>query len=195
MRNVILAGLAVLAVAACERPAEDAARPEQGAESAPLRTGGTLAGFRHEQAADLSGYYLPVTEVRAGPWRLHHIAMSDTAGFSAWEGGERPETYGPVMLQFDDVTSPTGTNELGGEYHTVTARLLPEAYEVTDERVRFRGRAPGVGLVTFDGALDADALEMAQRNLGGSEGPVLTGTLTVGGRVFEAQRFRWWMGD
>ncbi len=188
MRNAILAGLAALAATACERPAEDAHRPEQGAETA-------LAGFRHEQSVDLSGYYLPMTAIQAGNWRLHHIAMSDTAGFSAWEGGERPETYGPVMLQFDDVSSPTGTNELGGEYHTVTARVLPEAYEVTDERVRFRGQAPGVGQVSFEGALDADALETAQRNLGGSEAPVLTGTLTVGGRVFEGQRFRWWMGD
>lgn len=195
MRHVILAGLAVLAVAACERPAGHGGQPEQAVEASPSQPETALAGFRYEQTVDLSGYYLPVTTIQAGNWRLNHLAMSDAPGFSAWEGGERPETYGPVMLQFDDVTSPTGTNELGGEYHTETVRVLPEAYEVADERVRFRGRAAGVGVVTLEGVMDADALEMAQRNLGGSEGPVLTGTLTVGGRVFEGQRFRWWMGD
>lgn len=192
MRNFIMSGLVLVAVAACDRPARETGEPEP----TPSEQGeAALAGFQHGQTVDLSGYYLPLTPVQAGNWRLHHIAMSDARGFEVWQGGERSQTYGPVMLHFDDVSSPTGTNELGGEYHEVTARVLPDAYEITDERVRFRGQAPGVGTVTFEGRLDAGELELAQRNLGGTEGVVLTGTLSAGGRVFEGQQFRWWMGD
>lgn len=196
MRKGVVIGVLLLVAAACDRagterdqtpPGED--RPQVEAAS------GDVTGFSHDLSVDPSGFYMPVSEARAGVWRLDHIAVSDAAALAAWEGGERAETFAPIMMQFDDATSPVSVNELGGEYHQVTARVLPEAYEVTDERVRFRGRAPGVGLVTFDGVLNADALETAQRSLGGSDGAVLTGTLTVGGQVFEGQSFLWWMGD
>ena len=49
--------------------------------------------------------------------------------------------------------------------------------------------------MTLDAELDGDGLGLARRNLGSSEGPVLSGTLAVGERVFEGQQFRWWMGD
>ncbi|MFN3537914.1 MAG: hypothetical protein ACK4Y4_10745, partial [Brevundimonas sp.] len=179
MRRWIIVGAAALAVTACERqaagPPVDAETVEAGATDA---TEG-LSGFRHDLSQDVSGYYMPATPVQVGTWRLTSISVLMQDDMRAWEGGQRGDVYGPIMIEFDNTASPTGVNELGGEYHTVTARVLPEAYEITDTRVRFRGRSPGVGLVTLDAELNGDELSLARRNLGASEGPALTGTLTV----------------
>ena len=194
MRTWIIVGAAALAVAACERePAEPSLEAEP--VEAEAEAADRLSGFRHEITQDVSGYYMPATPVQVGSWRLRNISVLLASDMDAWEGGERGEVYGPIMIEFDNVASPTGVNELGQEYYSETARVLPEAYEVTDTRVRFRGRSPEVGIVTLDAELDGDGLGLARRNLGSSEGPVLTGTLTVGERVFEGQQFRWWMGD
>ena len=194
MRKWIIVGAAALAVAACERePAEPSLEAEP--VEAEAEAADRLSGFRHEITQDVSGYYMPATPVQVGSWRLRNISVLLASDMDAWEGGERGEVYGPIMIEFDNVASPTGVNELGQEYYSETARVLPEAYEVTDTRVRFRGRSPEVGIVTLDAELDGDGLGLARRNLGSSEGQVLTGTLTVGGRVFEGQQFRWWMGD
>ncbi|MFN4297746.1 MAG: hypothetical protein ACK4FB_12995 [Brevundimonas sp.] len=195
MRKWIIVGAAALAVAACER---QAAQPP--VDAGPTQTGATdqagrLSGFRHDLSQDVSGYYMPATPAEVGTWRLRSISVLSQDDMDAWEGGQQGELYGPIMIEFDNVTSPTGVNELGQEYYSQTARVLPEAYDVTDTRVRFRGRSPEVGIVTLDAELDGDALGLARRDLGSSEGPVLTGTLTVGERVFEGQQFRWWMGD
>jgi hypothetical protein len=194
MRKWIIVGAAALAVASCERePAETPVDAE------PVEAGTTetdsLSGFSHQISQDVSGYYMPATPVEVGTWRLTSISVLPQSDMDAWEGGEQGDVYGPVMIEFDDTASPTGVNEMGREYHTVTARVLPQAYEVSDTRVRFRGRSPELGVVTLDAALDGDELGEARRNLGASEGAVLTGTLTVGERVFEGQQFRWWMGD
>jgi len=195
MRKWIIVGAAALAVAACER---QAAEPPVEAEPVEAEASGPadgLSGFSHQISQDVSGYYMPATPVEVGTWRLTNISVLPQSDMAAWEGGDRSDAYGPVMIEFDDTASPTGVNELGGEYHTVTARVLPEAYDVTDGRVRFRGRSPELGIVTLDAALDSEALGEARRNLGASEGPVLTGTLTIGEHTFEGQQFRWWMGD
>ncbi|MFN3816523.1 hypothetical protein [Brevundimonas sp.] len=194
MRRWIIVGAAALAVAACER---QAAGPPVDAEPVESGTADTtdLSGFRHDLAQDVSGYYMPATPVQVGTWRLTSISVLTQDDMRAWEGGEQGDVYGPIMIEFDNTASPIGVNELGREYHTVTARVLPEAYEITDTRVRFRGRSPGVGIVTLDAALNGDELSLARRNLGASEGSALTGTLTVGERTFEGQQFRWWMGD
>ena len=194
MRQWIIAGAAALAVTACERPAQPPVDAEPSGPEPPAADG-VLSGFSHEISQDVSGYYMPVTPAQVGTWRLRNVSILLESDMDAWEAGQRSDSYGPVMVEFDDVASPTGVNELGGEYHTVAVRVLPEAYEITDARVRFRGRSPELGLVSLDAALDADALGLARRNLGSSEGPVLTGTLTVGGHIFEGQSFRWWMGD
>ena len=194
MRKWIIVGAAALAVAACER---QAAEPPVEAEpvEAEAEASERLSGFSHEITQDVSGYYMPATPVQVGTWRLRNISILPESDMASWEVGERNEVYGPVMIEFDDSASPTGVNELGQEYYSETARVLPEAYEITDTRVRFRGRSPEVGIVTLEAELDGDALGLARRNLGSSEGPVLTGTLTVGDQTFEGQSFSWWMGD
>jgi len=121
------------------------------------------------------------------------VFVGQTAEFEAWEGGTRSGTFGPVMLQFDDVTSPMVATEIG-EAHSVTARVLPTAYSVTDTRIRFEGRSPELGAVRFEGDLDPGALATSRRNLG-DEGVVVTGRLTVGDSPAQPVQLRWWGGD
>ena len=65
---------------------------------------------------------------------------------------------------------------------------------MTDTSVRFEGRSPELGVVSFEGRLDPGALATSRRNLG-DEGVVVTGTLTAGGETVRDVRLRWWMGD
>lgn len=171
--------LATVALAACERTSAPADAP------APA--------FRHAATADLSGYYRPAAPVSVGRWSLDHLFVGPASEFAAWEGGSRSETFGPVMLQFDDASSPMAPTDLG-EAHSITVRVLPIRYEVTDTAVSFEGRSPELGRVAFDGRLDPDALATAKRNLG-DDGVVMTGTLTAGGQTVRGVRLRWWMGD
>jgi hypothetical protein len=97
------------------------------------------------------------------------------------------------MLQFEDVTSPVVATEIG-EARSITARVLPTTYTVTEDRVRFAGHSPELGAVHLVGVLDPDALATARRNLG-EEGVVLIGTLKVGDAPARAVRLRWWGGD
>jgi hypothetical protein len=77
---------------------------------------------------------------------------------------------------------------------TRRTRLIPTAYDVTETRVRFQATSRELGAVSFEGALDQDALATARRNLG-DQGVVLKGTLKVGGRTFDGVSMRWWAGD
>ncbi len=176
--------LAALSMASCDRPAA----PED--VDAPARP---APGFAHAMTSDMSGYYMPVGEVSVGKWRLDHLFVGQAAEFQSWEGGTRSETFGPVMLQFDDATSPMVQTELG-ETHSITARVLPTSYAVSDTAVAFTGQSPELGRVTFEGRLDPDALATARRNLGG-DGVVMTGRLEVGGQTVDGVRMTWWMGD
>jgi len=184
-RSLSAALALALVLTACDRTAAPSDAPQPAPPAA--------AGFSHALTSDLSGYYLPAEPVRAGKWSLHHVFVGQASEFEAWEGGERSETFGPVMLQFEDETSPMVRTELG-ETRSGTARVLPTSYQVTDDSVTFAGRSDELGEVRFEGRLDQGALATARRNLGGA-GAVMTGTLTAGGQTFHDVRLRWWMGD
>ncbi len=195
MRGRLLAALAligVVALAGCEdvdAPTPPAA-PDAPRPSAPPAPG---RAFVHTVEGDVSGYYLPVAEVAVGPYRLDHIFLGQGFDFEAWEGGERNGTFAPIMLSFDDTSSPMVQTELG-EAQSVTVRVLPTAYSVSDDAVRFAGTSEELGAVSLVLRLDREALATAKRNLG-DEAPVLTGRLTVGQRTFDDARFRWYGGD
>lgn len=187
-RLLAVAGLAaMLAVASCDRPDTQGEAPSGPAPAAPA------AAFSHSISSDLSGYYMPATEVRIGKWSFDHIFVGQAQEFEAWEGGSPSGTFGPVMLQFDDVTSPMVQTEIG-EARSITARVLPSTYSVTDNRIAFEGRSAELGAVRFEGTLDPGALATARRNLG-DEGVVVTGRLTVGDAPAQAVQLRWWAGD
>ena len=182
MRRLLIAvALAGLTLASCDRPGESG--PE--APAAPV--------FTNTASGDLSGFYMPMEEVRVGKWSLDHVFVGQAAEFQSWQAGQRSEPFAPVMLQFDDATSPMVETELG-EARSITARVLPTSYSVNDAEIRFEGRSPELGLVQFSGRLDSGALATARRNLG-DEGAVLTGSLKVGDAPAQAVRLRWWMGD
>lgn len=184
MRRILILSGAVLALAVtgCEPPA--ASKGEGAPAAAPA--------FTSEIEQDQSGYYLPTTEAASGGWVFHHLFMGQAADFTAWEAGQRSETFAPIMIEFEDRDSPMVQTELG-ESRSGRARVLPTSYAVSGDRVRFEGRSERLGAVRFEGRLDAGALAESRRNLG-AEGAVLTGTLTVDGRSRRVS-LRWWAGD
>ncbi len=199
MRTIACAA-AVLMLAACSGPAEapagESTEVALPAGSAPPAA--ELAGFSHPAGVDLFGYYMPASEVQVGNFRLSHLHMGGVQEFSDWEGGERSGTYAPVMLQFEDVTSPMVSNELGGESRSVTERALADAYRITPSGdVAFVDNHPRLGRIEFQGRMDMAALRADQA--GGPSGPdartVLTGRLVIGDKVFDNLAFTWFGGD
>jgi len=166
---ILLAAALVLTVAACER----GAAPDKAAQT---------AAFKHDLPEDVSGYYIPTTAVQVGDWRLHHLFMGQVPDFMAWRDGQRTAGFAPIMMEF----------EAGDK--TRRTRLIPTAYDVTEDRVRFQATSRELGAVSFEGRLDQDALAKARRNLG-DQGVVLKGRLKVGGRTFDGVSMRWWAGD
>jgi hypothetical protein len=81
-----------------------------------------------------------------------------------------------------------------GETRSVSARVLPTTYSVTDTSLSFEGRSPELGAVRFEGSLDPGALATSRRNLG-DEGVVVTGRLTVSDAPARTVQLRWWAGD
>lgn len=166
---ILLAAALALTVAACDR----GSAPDKATQAAV---------FKHDLPEDVSGYYIPTTAVQVGDWRLHHLFMGQVPDFMAWRDGQRTASFAPIMMEF----------EAGDK--TRRTRLIPTAYDVTEDRVRFQATSRDLGAVSFEGRLDQDALAKARRNLG-DQGVVVKGTLKVGGRTFDGVSMRWWAGD
>jgi len=187
---LVACGVASLALAACDPPLEPADAPA-GSDTSAIAN--LPEGFSNDLQDDVSGFYMPTTEVRQGNWRLDHVFMGQQQDFAAWEGGTREGQFAPVMLEFVDETSPMAQTELG-EVRTGRVRVLPRFYSVENGLLRFVGVSEELGIVQLDAQLNADALATARRNLG-AEGAVLNGTLGIGDAAPQAVGFRWWAGD
>lgn len=181
-----------LVLLSCDRPTPPEAEPDAlAARDAP----GPLEGYSHTLMSDVSGFYMPLSAVSVGRWQLHHLFVGRAGEFVAFEGGERSETFAPLMFEFHDMSSPRMANEMGAEVPSISARVLPSAYLFDGEQVRFAGQHPELGPIRFEGTIDAGALAQSRRTLGGDRSAVLSGTLSVGSRTFEGQQFLWWAGD
>jgi hypothetical protein len=100
------------------------------------------------------------------------------------------------MLEFNDVTSRKGTNELGQSYFTNTIRVLPSAHRIAGNEIAFAGKDNTLGVVMFTGTLDRAALKVEQAGEPSATGkPVLKGDVTFGGKSFEDAQFTWLGGD
>jgi hypothetical protein len=133
---VVVAVMAVLSLAACER--RDATTPTSTPE----------ATFQHRLSGDISGDYRPTGE---GEMPLvASLFVGQDEAFAAWEGGSRASP--PLILS---LTGPQGE-----------VRVLPDAYVVTDDRIQMSGSAPGMGPVELSARIDQGALATARRNLG-----------------------------
>lgn len=192
------AALAVL-LAGCDRKAETAGAPPATpapapAPAAPTSPAPVIEGFSHQAGFDASGYLMPQAEVRVGTYRLTHVGLGSPSDFTQWEKGDHSSTFGPILLEFEDTSSPVQTNEMGGESHTVSARVLPAAYAFGPDGVSFRGQDPRLGAVILTGKFDLAALEAARAEGSGSQA-VLTGELRVGGGAPTPVSFLYWVGD
>jgi len=145
-----------------------------------------------EQQFDGFGYYIPTTQMQFGNWRLDNVFIAPGSDLAAWEAGDMRDAmpFGPVFVDFSDVTSPTGTNELGGEYHTVTTRVRADTYRVEDGAFTFEGTDPELGTVIIDGVLHGDVVRAED-----TEQPAITGGVEVGGERIRNTSFYWYGGD
>lgn len=159
----VVAVAGLLSLAACER------------RDAATSTSTPEATFQHRLSGDISGDYRPTGEESIQPVASLFIGQDDA--FAAWEGGSRASP--PLILS---LTGPQGE-----------ARVLPDAYVVTDDRIQMRGSAPGLGLVELSARFDQGALATARRNLG-DQTPVVAGTVSVNGRR-TSFTLSWWGGD
>jgi hypothetical protein len=193
---------ALVLTASCNRKAEKAeapppvvAQPPAAVQEGPDDGHVEIAqGFRHEAQLDASGYYMTPTPVQIGNYRLTHLGIGAPSDFQQWEKGDRASVFGPILLQFDDVTSPTQASETGAESHTVNVRVLPQAYSLSAGRVTFKGSDPKLGQVLFNGDFDPAALARA-RNEGSSQATVLRGVLVVGDAPPRDVAMVYWVGD
>lgn len=195
MRRLLFVLAAASLTQGCDVSVGQPDTPPPPPEQPHVQTLAPVEGFAHQANADLFGYYLPVSAVQVENLRLSHLHLGDEVAFNEWERaqGRGPTNFAPMMFQFDDVTSPTIANELGGQTPEVIVRVLPTGYGVSDDVVRFAGQDPTLGLVTFEGRFDQRAF--AQVRAQGGDAPVLHGTLTIGDHIFEGQAFSWTGGD
>lgn len=141
---------------------------------------------------ELFGYYMPDTDVGVGDIRLDNIAVGMDWEFEEFFAGQ-PERYQPLVMAFDDVSSPTGVGELGNTYYEVTYAVFPENFLITDTSLTFSGTHEAIGDYSFEGTFNAAQVEAFHEGFP-AEG-ALTGTLRIGDEVFEDISFQGWMGD
>lgn len=197
----LCAATAALTLSACNRQDnKPAATPAPAPTPAPTQVHAPdaarpkVSGFAHTGNFDNAGYYMPTHDIMVGHWQLKTIGVGAISDFAAWEQGDRTSTFGPILLEFDDTTSPLKTNEIGGEAHEVSVRVLPTGYSTDGKTLRFAGNDAKLGPVTFEGAFDPAAMAEAKAQ-GASEATVLTGVLQVGDTRIENARFTFFAGE
>lgn len=144
--------------------------------------------------SELAGYYLPATEVGAGPVMLDHIYLGMGFEFAEYFAGVEG-AYSPLMVIFEDRSSPTGVGELGNTYYEVTHVFEPSHYAVTDEGLAFWGQHDVLGQISFEGEFDAAQVAAMQNGYPENAQSALVGTITIGTQTFENVSFQGWLGD
>jgi len=197
MRNALVAATAAVLLAACSQSSEtDKATETATPAAAPaVPIDASFTGLTRPKGDEQFGFYLPTAEVKVGNYRLDNLHIAGQIGFGDWERGDRTKTYAPVMLEFVDITSPARKNALGNVVYSVKLKVLPDAYAVTDERVRLVGEHPKLGQVRLDAKIDAAALKKSKATKGKDGATVATGALQVGDTPFKDVAFTWRGGD
>jgi hypothetical protein len=116
-----VAVVCLAAVAGCNRGERRESAQESAAPAA--------IGFQHEPGFDAQGYYRPDQPIGAGQLRLTSVAVGAPSDFEAWEGGKREEVFGPIVMEFEDLSSPMEDAE-NGQRHTVRVAVKPLSYRV-----------------------------------------------------------------
>jgi hypothetical protein len=106
--------------------------------------------------------------------------------------------YAPVMFSFNDTASPKVHGETGDSYKNAP-RVLPKAYALSGDALRFVGTDKEIGEVAFTGTFDLKAVKTAQiaQSNGGEapNKPVLKGDLSIGSTTYKNVTFTWFGGD
>jgi hypothetical protein len=166
---------------------------------ADLSHAGDLRGFTWNTKADLFGYYMPSPEIRFGKFVLDNFAVGDPSSFRDFAAGKlKGQPYAPVMFAFSDTTSPKVHGETCDTYKN-TPRVLPAAYALSGNALRFVGTDKQIGVVAFTGTLNLKAVKAAQnaQSTGSAapDAPVLKGDLSIGGKTYKNVTFTWFGGD
>lgn len=190
MRKALVTSLTLaLLLAACQRKAEQQAAPPEPAAPAPAPAEAPpatppAARFSHAAGLDQFGFYMPQSDVTFGSYRLRNLHVGSAEELAAYERGQSVSpAYAPVMLEFVDVSQ--------GEDGPVR-RVLPDSYELSGGKIRFKGHDEILGEVEFEGDIDAKAL--ARVRSGGGEEPVLKAVVSAM-RQRLTRSFTWFGGD
>lgn len=201
MKRLLIPALApLLLLAACEQKTAAPPAPapvEERTVATPANSTPTETAFQHDPKVELTGFYFTETTVQAGNWKLTSLDIGQPSDFADWEAGKRTETYAPIFLAFDDVTSPTAENELGQTYHKVSLRLLPDRYSVDGKTVRYHANDKRLGEVVLELYPDLAAYKKA-RSSGPNDGvqkPVFTGSLQIGAERIRNLSFSYHPGE
>lgn len=143
---------------------------------------------------ELAGYYLPNGDIGIGPVMLDHIAIGMAFEFEQYLDGSE-DAYPPLVLMFEDRSSPTGVGELGNTYYEVTHVFEPSHFVVTDTTLALWGRHDVLGQITFDGVFDSAQVAHMQAGYPHLAETALTGSITLGDQTFENVTFQGWLGD
>lgn len=190
LSRLAAAAAILLALTACGRK-EEAKAPKP----TPAPVAAPLTGFAHDAAFDAAGYYKPAIDLTIGNHRLSQVSVGAPSDFAEWEGGQREGLFGPILVEFDDITSPLETNELGQSVHKVRLRVLPEAYSLSSGTITFKGKDAVLGEVRINGAFDETAFKAARDTGSSGSTPVLVAVVQVGDAVIRDRKFTFFVGD
>jgi hypothetical protein len=147
--------------------------------------------FVRDTALDPTGYFLPLTDIKAGTFAFEGFAFGTPKDFESFEKtGATTSKMTPLMAMFEDLSSPEKQGDLG-PYHTNSPRVQSVRYVITRDRIEFVGLDPQIGAVHFTGALEPAFLAGRSRQ-GDAD---LTGDLVVGDNAFHDLGFSYSVGD
>lgn len=164
-------------------------------EAAPGDERFNLTGQVYDVETEVAGFYLPVDDdLVIDGVHLYAIFVGMEWEFDAWQEGSE-DSPAPVMVEFEDRSSPSGTNELGQTWYEVTYRFIPENLLVTDTTLAFNGTHERFGEIRFYGEFDAEQVAAMQAGDPVNSRSALIGTLHIGDETFERVVFQGWLGD
>ena len=170
---------------------------------------GTLAASHHgkpfsytaDDSIGISGVYQPTHDglsvggyqFKIGHYVLDGIRVDWAPSFRSYEGEKQhSRKLAPIMFMFSDrsIVHPDH-DEANHELY-----VLPRTYHVDNNSIAFDGRHPKLGRVTFLGKLDRGPIKAAEaQDDPVTDGSVLKGDLTVGGKLYHDVEFFWFNGD
>ncbi|WP_172274786.1 hypothetical protein [Caulobacter sp. RHG1] len=185
MNRLLVSALALpLLLTACEAKKETppaAPAEERTVATAVDAPAPAPAAFQHDPALELVGFYFVETQAQVARWRLMNLSVGQPADFAAWEAGKRDPKNPPITLIFANIDSPAKKDELEQTIHQTTLTLVPDSYQIDDQRVFLHANTQELGEVVLELTPDLAAYKAA-RTAGPNGGAqrVFTGSLQIG---------------